>query len=241
MALKSVKQALLQVPGVSDVQKRLDRKSLRARREDEDPGSRSKERWRRSRPDAGLTWGRELSGAAFVRKAAEYGAFGPDHVVLEVGPGYGRLVRAALDEEVAFKRWVGLDLSAGTVESFNERFHEDPVEAVLGDAETARLGPEFDVLLSSLTFKHIYPTFGRALSNLQDQLRPGGLAIFDLIEGEREYFQRQDGVTYIRHYSRDEAADLVSQAAMKLVTFDAVDHDDDPAHRRLLVVARRPS
>ena len=40
-----------------------------------------------------------------------------------------------------------------------------------------------DALISSLTFKHLYPTFEKALVNLTGQLRPGAVVAIDLIEG----------------------------------------------------------
>jgi SAM-dependent methyltransferase len=240
MTGSSLRKAFERLPGAGQVQKRLDRRTLRSREDGEDARTRAKERWRDSRPDAGLTWGKEVSGTAFIEKAASHGAFGTGKAVVEIGPGYGRLVRAALDQEVVFDRWVGVDLSQQTVDAFNHRFDGEPVKAVMGDAESIQFGEQFDTMLSSLTLKHIFPTFERALTNVASHLKPGGRAIFDLIEGEREYFQRQDGVTFIRHYSRDEAADLVERSGLELVEFDAVDHDNDPTHRRLLVVTRRP-
>ena len=235
----SLKDALKQVPGVTALQKRFDRRTLKSRDPDEDPSSRSKERWRSSHPDGRLTWGKEISGDAFIRKAAAHGAFAGSGRIMEIGPGYGRLVQAALEQDVPITRWVGVDLSEETVNAFNERFEGRPAEAVLGDAESIRLEERFDAMLSSLTLKHIFPTFERALSNVADHLAPGGVVVFDLIEGEREFFERHDGVTYIRQYSREEAGELVGKAGLELVALETVDHDDDPQHRRLLVVGRK--
>jgi SAM-dependent methyltransferase len=236
----SLKEAVKQLPGVSKVQKRFDRRTLKARGGEDDPASRSRLRWRSSRPDIALTWGKELSGEAFIKKAVSYDAFAPGCAVLEIGPGYGRLVRAALDQQVPFDRWVGVDLSVESVDAFNETFGGAEVRAVAGDAESVRLDERFDTMVSSLTLKHIFPTFERALVNVSRHLQPGGSAVFDLIEGGREFFERRDQVTFIRQYTRAEVADFLGNAGLRLVGFDDVDHDDDPAHRRLLVVARKP-
>jgi SAM-dependent methyltransferase len=239
MLSDEMKQMLKRVPIVRDVQRRLDARTLMARRSGDDPGSRATSRWRASQPDERLTWGKPVSGTAFVRAADGYAAFGPDRAVLEIGPGYGRLVEAALEEGLPFRRWLGVDLSEETVSRFNDRFDDHPVSAVVADVASLSLDDRFDTMLSSLTFKHIYPTFERALDVITGHLQPGGLAIFDLMEGERRFFERHDQRTYIRQYTRAEATELVGNAGLALVALDTVEHDDDPRHHRLLVVARK--
>jgi SAM-dependent methyltransferase len=235
-----VKQTIKRVPMVRDVQRRLDARTVRAQRSSGDPGARATARWRSSRPDQRLTWDKPVSGTAFVRAAARYGAFGPDRALLEIGPGYGRLAQAALEEGLEFRRWLGVDLSEESVSQFNARFSEHPVSAIVADASTLDLDERFGAMLSSLTFKHLFPTFERALRAIADHLEPGSVAVFDLMEGDRRFFERHDQMTYIRQYTRAEASDLVQKAGLGLVTLDTVDHDGDPRHRRLLVVARKP-
>ena len=48
--------------------------------------------WEDLPPDPALTWGLKLTGDAFIAKAVAHGLHG---TVLEVGPGYGRLLEAA--------------------------------------------------------------------------------------------------------------------------------------------------
>jgi SAM-dependent methyltransferase len=237
----NVKQVLKRLPMVHDVQRRLDARALKTERLGEDPASRATSRWRTSQPDERLTWGMPVSGAAFVRAANGYGAFEPDRAVLEIGPGYGRLVEAALQEGLPFRRWLGVDLSEDTVSRFNARFADQPVHAVAGDVASLALGEQFGTMLSSLTFKHLYPTFERALDTITRHLEPGGLAIFDLMEGDRRFFERHDHRTYIRQYTRAEATALVGKAGLEMVALDTVEHDSDPRHHRLLVVARKPA
>jgi SAM-dependent methyltransferase len=199
--------------------------------------ARSRERWRAARPDAALTWGVELSGDAFVARAAAHGAFGPDRRVLEVGPGYGRLLRSCLEGGLEFESWLGVDLSAANVEFLAQTFAGERVRFIEGDVERVALDQPVDTVISSLTFKHLHPSFEAALVNLAPQLRGGGLVVFDLIEGRRSYFE-DDGVTYIRWYSRDEITEIVARAGLEPVAFDEVQHHPEIA--RLLVVARRP-
>ena len=93
-------------------------------------------------------------------------------------------------------------------------------------------------MVSSLTFKHLFPSFERALSNLAGQMAAGGVVLFDLIEGSRRYFE-DDGVTYIRWYERDEVEALLRACGLEPVAFEEVRHHATLA--RLLVVARRPA
>ena len=60
----------------------------------EEVWSRSRQRWEKTAPNAGLTWGEEISGDAFIDKANANNAFGAEKVVLEIGPGYGRLLKS---------------------------------------------------------------------------------------------------------------------------------------------------
>ncbi len=198
--------------------------------------ARSRERWRHVSPDPDLTWGRQLTGDAFVEKVASVGGYGPDRNILEIGPGYGRLLSSCLEQGREFRSYLGVDLSASNVEHLIKRFASDQrISFIEGDVETVELPASVDTVLSSLTLKHMFPSFERALTNVSSQLNPGAVAIFDLIEGERRYFE-PDGVTYIRWYTRPEIREIVSQAGLEVEAFDEVLHA--PGFTRLLVIAR---
>ena len=222
----------------TDLARRLDRLETQLLESQDDGWDRSRRRWRSASPDARLTWGARPTGDAFVAKAAEYGVFGPGRAVVEIGPGYGRLLSACLDRGVEFSSYVGVDLSEDNVAHLRERFPQEAVRFVCADVETVELDREVDAVISSLTFKHLFPSFEAALANLARQLRPGGTVAFDLIEGQRRYFE-DDGVTYIRWYSRDEVEEILGRAGLEPVAFDEVRHL--PELTRLLVVARRPA
>ena len=185
----------------------------------------------------GLTWGDEVSGEPAVEIAERYGVFGSDHAVLEVGPGYGRILGAALARGVEFRRYIGLDLSQENVDHLRRTYDDPRLELVCGDVESADFDEPLDAAYSFLTFKHIYPSFAAALANIGRQLRPGGRVVFDLIEGSREYFHR-DQVTFMREYTRPEAAGIVARAGLRLVAVDEVVHA--PGRARMLIVAERP-
>jgi SAM-dependent methyltransferase len=222
---------------VLDAPKRLERLETMMLESHDRTRERSQERWSASAPDADLTFGRALRGDAFIELAERYGVFGDGAAVVEVGPGYGRLIEAALRRGVAFDRWTGVDLSARNVAHLRERFAGDRrFEFVNEDAERVSLPGKPTALLSSLTLKHVYPSFEGVLANLAGQLAERATIAIDLIEGDRRYFQ-DDAQTYIRWYRRDEVTKLFDRAGCAVTAFDEVVHDPD--HVRLLVVGRR--
>jgi SAM-dependent methyltransferase len=163
--------------------------------------------------------------------------FSREKNVLEIGPGYGRLLKACLQHKVPFKNYFGVDISLQNIEWLQQNFPLPNVRFIHGDVETISFEDRFDIVLSSLTFEHLFPSFEKALKNVVNYVNPSGMFLFDLIEGERAYFE-DDGVTYIRHYTRQEIVQILHNASLELVAFDEVWHDPD--HPRLLVMARKP-
>ena len=201
---------------------------------------RSKRRWAASPPDANLTWGRALTGEAFVEQALRHFTPSEDSAILELGPGYGRLLQAFLSRGLPFRSYLAVDLSPLVLDHLRERFPDPRIAFVQGDLEDLPAGDAVDLAWSALTFKHLFPSIERALEGLAHRLAPGGVAIFDLREGEERYFE-DDGVTFVRAYRRDELPELVRQAGLELEAIDTVRHDpQSPESERLLVVARRP-
>ena len=186
--------------------------------------------WANSRPDPALTWGLELTGDAFIDKAVEHGLHG---TVLEVGPGYGRLLEAATRREAPFERWFGIDLSPQNVEHLRARFPDH--EFVVGDAETIAVEEPVDTIVSSLTFKHVFPTFEMLLQNLTRALAENGVVVVDLIEGQHlRHFEAK--ANFIRSYSRSQVREIFGRCGLS-ATFDRVEHA--PGWERLLVVGTR--
>ena len=169
-----------------------------------------------------------------------HGGFGRDKAVLEIGPGYGRLPKAMLAHGVPMRRYLGVDLSAKNVSMLKATFTDPRMAFVEGDILQAP-PPEagFDVVISSLVFKHLFPSFEKPLANVATVLNPGAMVFIDLIEGQTRYFEPDD-VTYLRHYSREEVAWRSSGAARRLtlVGFDAR-CSTMPEHPRLPVPSRK--
>jgi SAM-dependent methyltransferase len=222
--------------GIERLHERIDQLEAEVRALRPDGWNRSRERWLYVQPDAGLTWGQRLTGDAFIAGVTGYGGFAPHTRILEIGPGYGRLARACLDRNVPFAQYLGVDISAWNVDHLRDQFTDPRVSFTVADAESMHLDREFDLLISSLVFKHLYPTFERALHNCAAHLNSGALACFDLIEGNHSMFE-DDGVTYIKGYTRPEVEEIVRRCELDLVDFTLVRHDQ--THERLMTVARK--
>jgi SAM-dependent methyltransferase len=193
---------------------------------------RSRARWRDAEPDVALTWNEALDGFGFIDAVHKYGHFGARKRVLEIGPGYGRLIDSMLNRGYKFCSYVGVDLSAKNVQFLSDKYRDPQMSFLQGDAELISLPKRFDIIYSSATFHHFYPDNQLLLRNLTKALSRGGVLCFDLIEGKKAWF---DGTTYMRWYQREEILSILGQAGLRLVAFDLVQHTQKRA--RLLVVA----
>lgn len=203
---------------------------------------RSQRRWRMARPDKGLTLGTHLSGDDFIARMTEHVHFDADKSLIEIGPGYGRLLQSILEMKVPFRSYIGLDISPINVQWLESQFGSERIRFVLGDAETADLKCSADTVFSSLTFQHFYPDFRRTLINVQRHILPHGLLVFDLIERSRfwpkGFFEPYTCWTsYVRSYNRPNVREILKSTGFELVVFDTVRHA--PGCIRLLIVARR--
>lgn len=212
-----------------------------SRETEQDSRETSKIIWRQWGPTTALTWGQEVSGEGFVTKAREYGAYGPEKSILEIGPGYGRLLRECIRQELSFRRYVGVDISSQNVEFLGQEFDRPGIEFILEDVENVAFDERFDTVLSSLTLKHFFPSFGPALQNVSRFLNPSAQVIFDLLpEGKGDTFHEVDSkpIAYSRTYLRSEVEEILRSVPLDLVTFDEVRHSAEQV--RMLVVARKP-
>src|SRR5215212_5081542 len=193
--------------------------------------------WRKALPGPNLTWGKELTGEAFVSKVEAYASFGEETTVLEVGPGYGRLLRSFLARGIPFKDYYALDISERNIEYLSKQFPRPDIHFMWADIEDVSLPFRLDVGFSSLTFKHLYPSFEASLRNCSRHMNPGGRFVFDLVEGAQAHFVNH-GRAYVRRYRREEVLRILAKAGLEFVAFDEVLHD--PQYPRLLVVATKP-
>lgn len=136
--------------------------TLRAKlglRRSADADDQSLARWKLTQPHDGLTLGERMSGSTFIEKVLHHSRFGDSTRVLEVGPGYGRLLQAMLENGTRFRSYVGVDISPSNVEYLTRTDGSDRFRFVEGDIESLALTDRFDVAYLSPTFQHFYPTF----------------------------------------------------------------------------------
>ncbi len=197
---------------------------------------RSRVRWRQASPDSALTWGKKPSGVPFLRKIQQNVSGGGSLRVLEIGPGYGRLLEAAAQIGFQYQSWTGVDISEKNIAYLREHHSEPRNNWIQGDIERVSLDQTFNLCLSSLTLKHMFPTLEAAVQNIGHHLDKDGYLIFDCIEGQRRYFEA-DGITWIRWYQREELSEVLQRTGFGNVRFDWVSHGR--GYRRLLVFGLR--
>jgi SAM-dependent methyltransferase len=131
--------------------------------------------------------------------------------ILEIGPGYGRLLKTALERRVSFASYTGVDLSPARVQKLNDQFGSGKIRFFVGDIDTWHGTEKFDVVICSSTFEHLYPDCRKAIENISTQLAADATMFIDFInvEQSRTFFE-PDG-TFIRMYSQAEARDIFEQ------------------------------
>ena len=125
------------------------------------------------------------------------------------------------------------------------------VSFVWGDIESVKdiepLG-QFDVIVSTLVFKRLCPTFQLAATVCRSALVPGGKLIFDVPETGVDWPATEEAQigsfesgwgfgAFSKSYRQDEIRELLDAAGFVDIKFDAIVHDGDK--RRLLVIATR--
>lgn len=208
---------------------------------------RAKWRWGHAVEREWLTWGKILSGdpvlAAIGRHAKLTGSR-----ILEVGPGYGRLFESIKRKRVRCS-YTGVDLSPQRSRELRQKYPE--AKFVWGDIESLkdieRLG-QFDLIVGTLVFKRLCPTFQLASTVCRQALVPGGKLIFDVPETGVDWPATEDAQVgqfesgwgfgaFAKSYRQDEIVELLEAAGFAEVKFDTIVHDGDK--RRLLVIAQR--
>jgi SAM-dependent methyltransferase len=179
-------------------------------------------RWKNDEYSLGLTWGVVLDETSFFEVAETFAPLTGAKKVLEIGPGYGRLLQGLQKQAIDLASYVGVDLSQARVERLNQDLGNSSRQFVTGDARTVDLShcDRFNLLISSSTFEHISPDFGTALQHLSHFLEEGAIAIFDLIDYGDPTLSRYEGCptgVFVRIYSVDELEQITTQAGFKVL------------------------
>lgn len=209
---------------------------------------RAKWRWGHAIESEWLTWGKILSGDTIVDAVSRHATLAGSRI-LEIGPGYGRFFRSLKERRIHFAKYAAIDLSAQRSRELRRNYPDG--RFVWGDIESFRdvepLAP-CDLVVATLVFKRLCPTFQPAATNCRWLLAPGGKLIFDVPETgvdwptteEAQMGSFESGWGYgafSKSYRREEVCELLEAAGFAKVEFDSIVHDGDK--RRLLAVARK--
>jgi len=181
----------------------------------------SKRRWRGDEEAPGLTWGRLMTGDSLWDIYQRNYTFTLTDRILEIGPGYGRLLKTALERNIPFASYTGVELSAGRVEKLNEEFRTGKIQFLVGDIETWHGPHEFDIVICSSTFEHLYPDCRRAIENISNQLASRAILFVDFIRATNDGWSIfDDNGTYVRAYSQAELRALFANSKLKKIDIE---------------------
>lgn len=170
----------------------------------------TKEAWVHSRPTPGLTWNAQMTGDEFIAKVRRHA--GDDlGRVMEIGPGYGRLLGTMLGEGVRFSHYLGVDISAENVKHLRGTYGGDRIRYEHADFFELEAPAELDCIISSAVFMHFYPSVESALRRCRGLLRAGGRLFFDVPNGGARYVNIASKI-YVRDYHPRELAEFAGTA-----------------------------
>lgn len=201
-------------------------------------------RWRGDEAATGLTWGRLMTGDSLWDLYQRMRTFASSDRILEIGPGYGRLLKTAMARRVPFASYTALELSESRVAQLRGDFAISGVEFIQGDVDTWLGAPLFDVVICSSTFEHLHPDCRTALKNVRRQLADQGQVFIDFIYRERSSASFEDNGTYVRIYCRDELSEIFAECGYRVQAIETCALGEDALGRpviRFVVAADTPS
>jgi SAM-dependent methyltransferase len=191
----------------------------------------SKQRWRGDEPDNGLTWGVRMVGDEFIRFLRDRTALNGSSVVVEIGPGYGRILQAFLQAGLPFQRYIGIEISKARVERLRQQFQDPRIEFreadILADFD---LNGVADLTFSSAVFEHLYPDFSIALNTISRFTRPGGAVVIDFIRDDNDTDRAAawfDKETYMRLYPSKELKEFFQKSGLHVQDIRRISFGND--------------
>jgi len=140
-------------------------------------------------PTNDLTWSLDVSGHNFIDLLEKkYHIFAPEKSILELGPGYGRILASIISKEIPFRDYVGVDISPNNIRELENKFGSKNITFLNGNFSDVSLGKKFDVVISSLTLKHQFPTFYESLKNIVKYVTNDAFIVFDILENTDEFW-----------------------------------------------------
>lgn len=206
-------------------------------------------------PEKGLTWGRYLTGDKFVELATKYEIFSKDKSILELGPGYGRILSSIISHKIPFKSYIGIDISKQNIQFLRKKLENEKIKFKQGDFAKVELDETYDVVISSAVLKHQYPTFAPSLKNIQKFVNNNGIFFIDLREnidnnssqksiekllkfGPHKSNWDMSTNTFVGFYTKGEVNMVLNELSQKLIVFDHVTHDENMG-ARLVVISKK--
>jgi SAM-dependent methyltransferase len=203
----------------------------------EEIGELTKSGWRRASPTPELTWNTEMTGDEFLGHMLKACGDSFDSIV-EIGPGYGRVLSALIEDNVRFDHYLGLDISEENVNHLVAAFPDSRLDFIHTDFLAHEIDRPADLIYSSAVFLHLYPSIEPALAWCYDSLAPGGHICFDVPQGRLRYVDGAWGV-FVHHYEEMELRSLVAAAG-----FDScqvmLEHEFAPMVDGWFVAASKP-
>jgi len=211
---------------------------------------RARLRWTQDEAEHSLTWGRVMTGDSFLDQVDRFFQFAPPVRILEIGPGYGRLLKTILQRAYPFQEFLGLDLSKARVDRLTGEFGDHLTSFVEGACDSYRAPSPFDLVISSATCEHLFPSIAATLTRIYESLKPGGMVFLDFICHDpdlaisRAYFEENLGEAFIRIYSETELRMFFVEAGFEVldIVYPMVTGLDIGLNevKRALVAARKP-
>jgi SAM-dependent methyltransferase len=207
--------------------------------------SRSQRRWKGAEGGPSLTWGRMMSGDTFIDAVQRARPLVEEDVVLEIGPGYGRLLNTILERGLPFRKYFGLDISNAKVADLQQKFEGDGrIQFQQCDAISGPLPQGVTVVLCSGTLEHLFPNVRGLLANLRIRMGAPFHAFLDFKADERfmrsmAWFE-EGGGAFVRTYLREELETLLAESGYRVLDIPEIILGrslDDIEIRRYLVVA----
>ena len=197
-------------------------------------------RWRETceAPES-LTWGVKVDGQQVLDAFLSLGcSIGPASVVVEVGPGYGRIFEA-FHKRFQFKRWYMVEINPKYCEILLSELVDDRVKVLCQDVRKLDLPEKFDVGISTLVIEHLYPDFVEGLAQLRKFIKRQGCFVFDLplpSEDRRMhecYEQKVFKGSIVNFYSEEWLRRLVELSGFSIDVWTTVDYEEARIVRNL--------
>jgi hypothetical protein len=179
----------------------------------------------------GVTWGFQLSGDEIVERLQSQKLLKKKSRIVEVGPGYCRLLRSLIKRRIPIRQYLAVDVSKQACDLVQQIGHRrrlgQRVKAICEDARTVSLPFAPTLVISSLTLHHLYPTFESVLQNLTPQMAERAHMVFDVPVGDcpRSHWpQDQDDPPHFwKKYSNEEVVTILKNVNLTIVSRQPVD------------------